>query len=224
MMPIRSLGRASMNLRVTSRIASIRVAASPPIEKSFVSIDPETSSARMISIPLASTWVRLLPNCGRAIAMAKNARLRSRSARRNFPARAALLFPSERKTAVDEKVNAAAGPLLPRNQARSGIATNSRRNQGCAKVSAAFAGSQSRRFKLRSFHELDRFLQQPAAVGGSRVVTGELDQVAPFQEILQQRSFLRRKWRAFRQHPKKFERSLARDRQLILFPDVAPQD
>src|SRR5256714_353904 len=215
MMPIRSLGRASMNLRVTSRIASIRVACSPPIVKSFVSIEPETSSASMISIPLASTWVRLLPSCGRAIATARNASATSRRARRNLPARAALLFPSERNANVEEKVNAAAGPLLPRNQASSGIASNSKRNHGCAKVSAEFFDNQSGRFKLCSFYKLDRFLEEAAAVVGSRVVTGELDQVAPFEKMLKQRSFLRRERRAFCQHGQELERGLARDRQLI---------
>src|SRR5438874_1940561 len=56
--------RPSMNFRVTSRIASSRVARSPPIVKSLVSIDPDTSSTSIMSIPLASTWVRLLPSCG----------------------------------------------------------------------------------------------------------------------------------------------------------------
>jgi len=47
---MRSFGRASMNFCVTSRIASTRVASWPPIVKSFVSIEPETSSTSMISI------------------------------------------------------------------------------------------------------------------------------------------------------------------------------
>ena len=119
-----------MNFRVTSRIASIRVADSPPTLKSFVNIEAETSRARMMSMPLASTCVRLLPNCGRAIATAKKARLSSIKARRNFPARAALDFPIARRVVVEEKVSAAAGPLLPRNHASNGIASNRRRNHG----------------------------------------------------------------------------------------------
>src|SRR4026207_520541 len=51
MMPMRSFGRASMNFRVTSRIASTRVASWPPMVKSFVSIEPETSSPRLMTIP-----------------------------------------------------------------------------------------------------------------------------------------------------------------------------
>src|SRR2546430_12112656 len=221
MIPIRSLGRASMNLRVTSRIASIRVACSPPIVKSFVSIEPETSSARIISIPLASTWVRLLPNCGRDIAMAKKATLTSIRARRNFPARAALLFPSERKDAVDENVRAAAGPLLPRSQASRGITSNSKRNQGLAKVSPEFAVSQSGRFKFRSFHKLGRLLEQKMAIVGGRVVTGKLDQVAPAEKILEHGPFVIRKRRTFRQHAEKFDRGLPGDGQLILLSYIA---
>ena len=65
-----------MNFRVTSRIASIRVAESPPTVKSFVNIEPETSSTTMMSMPLASTSVRLLPSCGRASARMKMASAR----------------------------------------------------------------------------------------------------------------------------------------------------
>src|SRR2546423_8834123 len=183
-----------MNFRVTSRIASIRVADSPPTLKSFVSIDAETSSASMMSMPLASTWVRLLPSCGRAIAIANNARLASISARRNFPVRAALVLPSARKAVVDEKVNAAAGPLLPRNQASRGIARSSKRNHGCANVRAEFDGSQSGRFKLRSFHKLFRFFHEPLTILNGRVEARELDQIAAAQKIFEQRSFVGREW------------------------------
>src|SRR3954462_8057895 len=215
-MPIRSLGRASMNFRVTSRIASIRVADSPPILKSFVNIDAETSSASMISIPLASTWVSVLPSWGRAIARANRARLSSSTARKNFPTRDALVLPSDCSAVVDENVNAAAGPRFPRNQASKGIASSSRRNHDCAKVSAPSAGSQSRRFKPRSFHKPGGFLEQQLAVLDSGVVTGELDQVAAAQEIFEQRSFIGGKRRAPRQHAEELDRRLPRYRQLVL--------
>src|SRR5881394_229514 len=213
-----------MNLRVTSRIAWIRVADSPPILKSFVSIEADTSSASMISMPLASTWVRLLPSCGRAMPTANNARLNSIKARRNFPARAALVLPSARMVAVDEKVSAAAGPLLPRNQANSGIASRRRRNHGCANVSAAPPANQSRRFKLRSFHELLGLFEQPLAVVDGRVVAGELDQVTAAQKIFEKRLFVVRKRRTFREHAQELDRGLPRHRQLMLFGDVAAQD
>src|SRR6476646_996021 len=177
-MPIRSLGRASMKLRVTSRIASIRVAACPPILKSFVNIEAETSSASTISMPLASTCVRLFPHCGRARPTAKQAMLISTSARRKLPARAALVLPSARNVAVDENVRAAAGPLLPRSHASSGIATSRRRNHGCAKVSAELGVNQSGRCKLRSFHKLHGLFQEHSAVVERGVVTRELDQIA----------------------------------------------
>ena len=142
MMPIRSFGRPSINLRVTSRIASTRVASCPPMVKSFVSIEPETSSTSMMSIPLASIWVRLLPSCGRASAITKIASETSSSVRRIFPARAALRFPIARRLAVDEYVSAAAGPRFPRNHATNGIASSNKSSHGRANVNALFAGHQ----------------------------------------------------------------------------------
>ena len=159
-MPMRSLGRASMNLRVTSRTASTRVASSPPIAKSFVSIDPDTSSTSIMSIPLASILVRLLPSWGRASATTKIAMAASSNVRRIFPARAALLFPMARRLAVDENVNAAAGPRFPRNQASNGIASSNKSSHGRAKVNALFAVHQSNSCKLPSFHKTERFVQQ----------------------------------------------------------------
>src|ERR1041385_229146 len=224
MIPLVSLGRPSMNFRVTSRIASIRVADSPPTLKSFVNIDAETSSARMMSMPLASTCVRLFPSCGRAIAIAKKATLSSIKARRNFPARAALDLPIACKAVVEENVSAAAGPLLPRNHASNGIASRRRSNHGCAKVRAAPPKNQSRRFKLASCHELLCFLEEPLAVVNGRVVARELNQIAPAQEIFEKRFLILRERRTLREHAEKLERSLARHRQLILFGHVTPQD
>src|SRR5688572_9470946 len=149
-------------------------------------MEPETSSTTMMSIPLASTCVRLFPSCGRAIAIVSNARLTSSIARRNLPARAALLFPSARNVAVDENVSAAAGPLLPRQYASSGMASSSNSSHGCAKVRAEFIGNQSRRFKFPSFDEPGCLLQKKAAVFDRRVVTGEFDQVATIQEVFEQ--------------------------------------
>ena len=148
-----------MNFRVTSRIASTRVASWPPIVKSFVNIEPETSSTSMMSIPLASICVRLLPSCGRASATTKKARARSSSVRRILPARAALCFPIARRLAVDEYVSAAAGPLLPRNHASMGIASNKSSSHGRANVNALLPGNQSNSRKLTSFHEADRLFQ-----------------------------------------------------------------
>src|SRR6266487_7127102 len=197
MIPIRSFGRPSMNFLVTSRIASSRVASSPPIVKSFVSIDPETSSTSMMSIPLASIWVRLLPSCGRASPTTKIASEASSSARRIFPARAALCFPIARRLAVDEYVSAAAGPRFPRKYASKGIASSSRSSHGRANVNAVFAGHHSNSRKLASFQKADRFLQQQFAVQGCRVIPRELDQVASIQEIFEQRFLVSREWGRF---------------------------
>ena len=154
-----------MNFRVTSRMASTRVASCPPMVKSFVSIDPETSSTSMISIPLASTWVRLLPSCGRASAMTKIASDASSSDRRIFPTRAALCSPMTRKADVDENVKAAAGPRFPRKYASTGIASNRRSNHGRAKVSPVLVGHQSDSCKLlTSFHKSGCFFEQQLAV------------------------------------------------------------
>ena len=65
---MRSLGRASMKRWVISLMASTRLARSPPMEKSSVSMERDTSSAIMMSMPLASTCVNELLNCGRASA------------------------------------------------------------------------------------------------------------------------------------------------------------
>src|SRR5262249_42217639 len=138
------------NLRVTSRIASTRVASCPLMVKSLVSIDPETSSVRIMSIPLASIWVRLLPSCGRASAITKIAIEASNRDRRIFPARAALRFPITRRLAVDEKVNAAAGPRFPRKYATNGTASSNRSSQGCAKVNALFPLNQLNSFVMSS--------------------------------------------------------------------------
>ncbi len=68
----------------------------------------------MMSIPLASTWVRLLPSCGRASAITNIASEATNIARKILPARAALCLPIARRVDVDEKVSAAAGPRFPR--------------------------------------------------------------------------------------------------------------
>ena len=142
---------------------------SPPIVKSLVSIEPETSSTSMMSIPLASTWVRVLPSCGRAIAMTKMARLTRHQRPQKFSRSRRAVLPSARKIAVDEKVNAAAGPLLARETRQAAGCEQKQRNQGWAKVSADCSGNQSGRFKLGSFDELGGFFQQqPAVVAWSR--------------------------------------------------------
>src|SRR6266571_7416822 len=196
MIPILSFGRPSMNFRVTSRMASPRVASCPPIVKSFVSIDPETSSTSMMSIPLASTCVRLLPSCGRARAMTKIASDASSRDRRIFPTRAALCFPMARNADVDENVNAAVGPRLPRKYASNGIANKSNNNNGRANVSALFAVHQSNSCKLLpSFHKSGCFFEQELAVRRSRLIARELDQVASIQKIFEQRLLIARKLR-----------------------------
>src|SRR5262249_26381208 len=149
-------------------------------------------STSMMSIPLASTWVRLWPSCGRARAITKIANVAKINARRNFPARAALCLPIARKVDVDEKVSAAAGPRLPRKYARSGIASRSRSSHGRANVSAVFCGHQSSKCKLLSFHKTRGLFEQQPAISRTCIVTGEFDQVAPIQKILEQRFFIRR--------------------------------
>ena len=147
-----------MNLRVTSRTASRRVASSPPMVKSFVNMEPETSSTSMISIPLASIWVKLFPSCGRAIAMIKAVRASQTRARRNRPARLALLFPIARNGEVAEKMTAALGPIFPRNNARAGINNRKSRSQGRSKLSV-WPFSHSCGNKHSSFHKTARFIQ-----------------------------------------------------------------
>src|SRR6266480_1808979 len=155
---LRLFGRASINFRVTSRTASNRVASSPPMVKSFASIEFETSSTSMMSMPLASTCVSDFPSCGRAMATMNAARASQISARKICPARLALLFPIARNGAVAEKTMAARGPNLPRSQASSGINSNNSNNHGRANVSVCPA-SQSCGDKGSSFHKLTCFIQ-----------------------------------------------------------------
>jgi hypothetical protein len=80
--------------------------------------------------------------------------------RRILPARAALVFPIARRLAVDENVNAAAGPRFPRNQASNGTASSNKSSHGRANVNALFAVHQSNSRKLSSLHKTERFVQQ----------------------------------------------------------------
>src|SRR5262249_20469127 len=224
MMPMRSFGRASMNFRVTSRIASTRVASWPPMVKSLVSIEPETSRTSMMSIPLASICVRLLPSCGRARATTKKAMARSKSARRILPTRAALCFPIARRLAVDEYVSAAAGPRLPRNHASNGIPSNKSSSHGRAKVNALLSGNQLNGGKLASFHEADRLFQQQFAVRCCRFVLGELNEIAPVQKIFEQRLVIAGKRRGFCRCSEKLYGSLSCCRDAVLLGHVTPQN
>src|SRR5207237_4550584 len=156
--------------------------------------------------------------------MTKIAKAASSSVRRTLPARAALCFPSLRSVAVDENVNAAAGPRFPRKWASNGITSSSRSNHGRANVSAAFAGHQSNSRKLSSFHKARCFFQQQRAVRRGRFVAGELDQIASVQKIFEQRFFLLRKRRRLCQPTEELDRGLSRDWQVELFRHEAPKN
>src|SRR5213080_5492610 len=84
------------------------------------------------------------------------------------------------------------------------MAKRSKSSQGRANVRAVFAGHQSSKRKLLSFHKARRLFQQKPAIRRCRFVTRELDQVAPVQKIFEQRFLVRRKRRRFRQGGKKF--------------------
>src|SRR3954471_4358812 len=225
-MPMRSLGRPSINLRVTSRTASSRVASSPPIVKSLVSIEFETSRTSIMSMPLASTSVRLLPSCGRARATTNKASANSSKVRRNLPARETLLFPISCSNRVEENVTAAAEPRLPRRYATSGISRSNNSSSGRANVRAPCAADQSRNSDklLSPFHKPRRLLQQQGTVGGSCVVSSKFDQVATTQKILEQCSFLWRKLRIARDSLEKLNGRLSGNRQPILFGYITSQN
>src|SRR6202008_2816570 len=57
---------------------------------------------------------------------------------------------------VEEKVNAAAGPRLPRRYASNGIASSNKSNHGRANVSALCAGHQSNNPVMSSESRLPR--------------------------------------------------------------------
>src|SRR5207253_1449777 len=221
--PIRSFGRASMNLRVTSRTASNRVASSPPMVKSFTSIELETSSTSMMSIPLASTWVSDLPSCGLAIPTIKAARASQTKARKIRPARLVLLFPIARNGAVAENTIAARGPNLPRSHASKGMSSSNSSNHGRAKVSA-WPPSQSRGDKCASFHELARFIQEETAIRRRRFIARELNQVTAIQKISEQRFLVVTEIRSGGNGIQKFDRCLSGHRQIELFHYVTSQN
>ena len=93
-----------------------------------------------------------------ALRLSVIANVASISVRKILPARAALLFPIARRLAVDEYVNAAAGPRFPRSHASNGIASNNRSSHGRANVNA-LSGHQSNSRKLTSLHKTNRFVE-----------------------------------------------------------------
>jgi hypothetical protein len=106
------VSRASMNRRVTSRMAPTRVARSPQpkiLGQHRLGNVEHQHDVDPTGLDLGETCAELWT----AIAIPKNARPSRRRARK-IPARAALVFPSERRALVEEKVSAAAGPLFPR--------------------------------------------------------------------------------------------------------------
>ncbi len=129
-MPMRSLGRASMKRWVISLMASTRFARLPPRVKSSVSMERETSSAIMMSIPLAWIWVIELLNCGRASARMPVVSAAASSAPENAPARAVRGLPRCAMAAVKEYTTEGAPPARPRRRASSAGNTSRHRNHG----------------------------------------------------------------------------------------------
>src|SRR4051812_26575424 len=107
-------------------------------------------------------------------------------------------------------MSAAAAPRFPRRYARSGSASKARNHHGWTKVRAVSLGSQFQLsgFKLSPLHEACGFLEQQFAVGGGCFVARELDQVAPIQEVTEQRSFVLGEGRRLRERFEKFYRCL----------------
>ena len=113
-MPMRSLGRASMNLRVTSRIASMRVAWSPPTVKSLVSIEPRNveheHDVDSACLHLREAFAELRTRQSDH----EESQSEKKKRAQEFPRAGGACFPSARRLTVEEKVSAAAGPLFPR--------------------------------------------------------------------------------------------------------------
>ena len=133
-MPSRSLGRCSRNSSLTFLTTEIRLAGWLPIVKSSASIDPETSSNSMMSMPLASTWVIDLPFCGRASAMMSNANAQKNKPVRKLPARLCTRLPRDRSASVEEKTTVGEPPGCPRRNASNGTSNSSSNNHGFANV------------------------------------------------------------------------------------------
>ena len=150
MMPSRSFGRASMKRLVTSFTASRRLAGCPPSVKSSATIEPETSSASMMSTPLDSMVSCVFPSRGRASAMMSSASAMCNSTRANPPHPAFRFCAPKRIASTDEKRTAGIGPRPPCNHASTGSAASRSSHHGCAKLkSSKFMFVRLARMRLR---------------------------------------------------------------------------
>ena len=131
--PIRSLGRWSMNLETTDLTTSMRFTLWLSMRKSSACIEPETSSARTMSMPLAVISVRLLPRCGRASPAIIRAAASRDSSHSQFPARLRLRRATSRARPTWEYWTAATGPRRPRHRATSGSSASAQNHSGCRK-------------------------------------------------------------------------------------------
>ena len=130
---MRSLGRSSINWDTTSLTTSTRLAGSLLMVKSKASMEPETSTARIISMPLASTsdvpctiW-----GCARATTRALRARIRRVPS--HLPALDLRAPEMALAVCADEYRMATAVPFRPLKKARSGSRTSSHKISGWSK-------------------------------------------------------------------------------------------
>ena len=101
-MPMRSLGRFSMNFFSTVLAMVSRLRRPPVTSKSSEAMLPDMSSATAMSTPLAVTLVSLLVRRGWASAMISSARISQRSAARNAPERVRVTLRIPRTSWTDE--------------------------------------------------------------------------------------------------------------------------
>jgi hypothetical protein len=158
--------------------------------KSLINIEPETSSTSMMSMPLASTCVRLFPSRGRASPMMKQ-RQRQEQQRAQYLTRArgaALAEAAQHDRGREDERGS--GSTLSAQVSDQRQEQEKQEQPRIANENSVPVGSQLRRFKLASFHKARRFLEQQLAVGSRRVVSCKFNQVAALQKITQQFAFI----------------------------------
>src|SRR5882757_9286840 len=185
-------------------------------------MEPETSSPRTISMPLAVTSLRPWARCGLARPTIMSAPAKIGSIQINMPI---LLRPrraTSRARLTSEYSMAATGPRRPRHNRTSGSSASNQNHSGCRnRVMSLLRGS--RLLGLCGFqHECTGALTQGLHVIESQRQRGEFDEVALVEEFTQQRLMLcERRIGALQQVVEKFLRGLAGRRDVESLLDIA---
>src|SRR6516164_5908865 len=185
MRPMRSLGRPSMNLETTDLTTAMRLTRWLSTEKSSACIEPETSSPRTMSMPFTVTSVRLWVRCGRASATIMRAAATIGSNQTIPPIRLRVRRATSLARLISEYSTAATGPVDPSTESRVAARPMPRttRDEETGSCDGWLAGLQ---------HETSGALEKRFHVRDRQGRSGEFDEVAPLQELRQQRAVTRK--------------------------------